>query len=146
MRMQLKKRVRITIMLSNNQIILPTNQKFGSFFTFVFLASGLYFFFESKIILAYCFTFLAFTLSVITILKPECLLPFNRLWMGLGLLLGKVVSPIVLGVIFFGLFAPIAIFMRFFGRDELRLKQRKQSSHWINRETETQYISFKQQF
>jgi hypothetical protein len=133
-------------MLKNDQLELPSNQKFGFFFMFIFLGSSVYFYLGSRIVLTYIFAVLAVILLVITFIKPVWLLPFNRLWMRFGLLLGKVVSPLVLGVIFFGLFAPIAIVMRIFRRDELKLKLIEQNSHWIDREIETQYTSFKQQF
>ena len=66
--------------------------------------------------------------------------------MKFGILLGKIFSPIVMGVIFFGIFTPIAIFMRFSGRDELRLKFKKQKTHWINRKTLDKVDLFKNQF
>jgi len=66
--------------------------------------------------------------------------------MRFGLLLGMIVSPIVLGLIFFALFTPIALFMRLFGRDELRLRLREKSTHWVRREETTQTNSFKHQF
>ena len=53
--------------------------------------------------------------------------------MRFGFLLGIIVSPIVLGMIFFGMFMPIAFFLRLKGRDELRLKFNNKSSHWISR-------------
>jgi len=52
--------------------------------------------------------------------------------MKFGILLGMLVSPIIMGIIFFGIFTPLAIFMRFSGRDELRLHFKKKT-HWINR-------------
>ena len=55
------------------------------------------------------------------------------MWMILGMSLGMIVSPIILGVIFF-LILPIGILMRLFGRDELHLQQKNKSSFWINRE------------
>jgi hypothetical protein len=66
--------------------------------------------------------------------------------MQFGLLLSKIVSPIVFGIIFFGLFTPIAILMRLWGRDELRLKFKRKTSHWISRSEPIQADSFKQQF
>jgi len=57
-----------------------------------------------------------------------------------------IVSPIVLGIIFFGLFTPIAFFMRLSGRDELRLKLSKKASHWVSRSEPLKSESFKQQF
>ena len=48
----------------------------------------------------------------------------------LGLALGKVVSPLVLGIIFFGLITPIALIARLIGRDELKLKRPNKSTYW----------------
>jgi hypothetical protein len=62
------------------------------------------------------------------------LAPLNRLWLKFGLLLHKVVSPIVLGVMFFLVITPIGLTMRAFGKNPLRLKLDKQSgSYWIER-------------
>jgi hypothetical protein len=66
--------------------------------------------------------------------------------MRFGLLLGKLMNPIVLGIIFFGLFTPISILMRLCGRDELRLKLTHKSSHWITRSDHASSESFKRQF
>ena len=83
---------------------------------------------------------------LVTLTKSDALLPLNKLWMRFGLLLGMIVSPIVLGVIFFGLFTPIATLMRLSGRDELRLKYTQRASHWISREEPIKSESFKRQF
>ncbi len=67
--------------------------------------------------------------------------------MRFGILLGRVVRPIVLGVLFYGLFAPLGIFMRIFGRDELILKPLKMQSFWKQREsTNSSENFFNQQF
>ena len=66
--------------------------------------------------------------------------------MSFGFLLGIIVSPIIMGLIFFGIFTPIAILMRLFGRDELRLRFKKQSSHWVIKDNDLQSETFKQQF
>lgn len=68
------------------------------------------------------------------VLAPRALRLFNLAWYHFGLLLGRIVSPIVLGILFFGLLTPIALLGRMAGRDELRLKRRQASSHWIKRE------------
>ncbi|MDA7463149.1 SxtJ family membrane protein [Candidatus Pelagibacter ubique] len=127
-----------------SNIKLPSNRKFGFFFTVIFLIPSGYFWNDANSSLAYGFATLSFLLLVTTIVKADVLLPFNKLWMRFGLLLGMIVSPIVLGLIFFLLFTPIAFFMRIFGRDELHLKFKKKKSHWIKREL--QPGSFKQQF
>ncbi len=117
-----------------SEVVLPSNRKFGFFFTAVFIAAGVYFLYEKSTSIGYAFIGLAALFFIITIIKSELLLPLNKLWMRFGLLIGMVVSPIVLGVIFFGMFTPIAFFMRLFGRDELRLKLKPRKSYWKIRE------------
>ena len=61
-------------------------------------------------------------------------------------MLGMIVSPLVLGVIFFGLVTPYGVVMRMFGRDELRLKQKKLKTHWIPRSQNLPQTDFTKQF
>jgi hypothetical protein len=95
---------------------------------------------------AYAFSTVALTFLIISLIKSEALLPFNKLWMRFGLVLSMIVGPVVLGVIFFGLFTPTATLMRLSGRDELRLKFTEKTSHWIARSDAIKPDSFKQQF
>ena len=125
---------------------LPSNRKFGFFFTLVFAITAVYFFYSEKEMSAYSFVFAASIFLIITLVKSEFLLPLNKLWMRFGLLLGIIVSPIILGIIFFGLFTPIAMLMRLNGRDELKLKLNKKTSHWISRHEPIKSDSFKHQF
>ena len=129
-----------------SEIELPSNKKFGFFFTFVFVLASGYFFSISNMIVAQALVAAALIFFVITVVKEDLLLPLNKLWMRFGLLLGMIVSPIVLGVIFFALFTPMAILMRLFRRDELRLKLREKASHWISRNEPIKPASFKNQF
>ena len=129
------------------KVELPTNRKFGFFFTAVFALAGGYFLNENSVVAAYIFLVLAAAFFLVTIIKADFLLPLNKLWMHFGLLLSKIVSPIVLGVIFFGLFTPIALVMRTVGRDELRLRVKKLPSFWKPREENTlSSTRFKNQF
>ena len=67
--------------------------------------------------------------------------------MRFGILIGKIVSPVVLGVIFFGIFLPIGLSMRLFGRDELGLNMTDVSSYWKKRQSvKIKSNSFKDQF
>ena len=125
---------------------LPSNRKFGFFFTVVFLVASAYFYMKTNTIGIYTFGGLAIIFLLITIIKAELLLPVNKIWMSLGHLIGMFVSPIVLGLIFFGIFTPIGFMMRIFGRDELQLKFREKSSYWIKRETALDPNSLKNQF
>ena len=130
-----------------SDIDLPSNQKFGFFFSGLFFIASAYFHLEESAKASYSFAVLGALFLLVTLLKADALLPFNKLWKQFGLLLGMIVSPIVLGVIFFGLFTPISLAMRLFGRDELRLRFKKKESHWIPRESEsTQYDTFRHQY
>ena len=129
-----------------SEVELPSNKKFGYFFAFIFGLAVLYFYVNASISLAYYMAFASAVFLVATIVKADVLLPLNKLWMRFGLLLGMIVSPIVLGVIFFGMFTPIAVLMRMSGRDELRLKFNNKASHWISRNAPIQSDSFKHQF
>ena len=129
-----------------SEIELPSNRKFGFFFTFVFAAAAAYFYYSANLTWAYMFIAAALAFLLVTLTKSDALLPLNKLWMRFGLLLGMLVSPVILGIIFFGLFSPIAILMRLRGRDELRLKFTHKASHWILREAPIKSESFKQQF
>jgi hypothetical protein len=73
--------------------------------------------------------------AAVAVLAPAWLAPMNRLWFRFGMLLHHVVNPIVMGVLFFAVILPIALLMRAFGKDPLRLKHDAQAStYWIARE------------
>ena len=128
------------------EIDIPSNRKFGFFFTFIFAVAAAYFFYSDNVSRAYVFIGAASIFLLITLIKSDALLSLNKLWMRFGLLLGMIVSPIVVGIIFYGMFTPIAILMRISGRDELRLKFTHKVSHWIVRSEPIKSESFKNQF
>lgn len=129
-----------------SEIELPTNRRFGFFFTFIFAVAAVYFISTSNIIWAYSFIAATLIFLAITLVKDNLLLPLNKLWMRFGLLIGMIISPIVLGIIFFGLITPVAVLTRLFGRDELRLRLMDKSSHWISRTDPINPQLFKRQF
>ena len=129
-----------------SQVKLPSNRKFGFFFSTIFLLASLYSYYIDSEFMVYILGLLCGILLIITITNPKVLLPLNKLWMKFGILLGMIVSPILMGIIFFGIFTPTAMIMRLLGRDELRLRFKKKKTHWINRITLTEIDSFKKQF
>ncbi len=129
-----------------SEVKLPSNRKFGFFFTFVFVLIAIYFFKSTIVSWAYIFVTVSLIFLFLTLVNADILLPLNKLWMRFGFLLGMIVSPIVLGIMYFGLFMPIAFVIQISGRDELRLKFNKKPSHWISRNESIKYSSFKQQF
>jgi len=125
---------------------LPSNRSFGIFFTIMFCLVAAYAVNQEMWDLAGIAGMLGAVLAIISLLKPQWLHPLNRLWMALGLLMSRIVNPIVMGAIFFLLFVPAALLMRTFGRDMLRLKTKKKSSYWVTRETAVLPHSFCYQF
>ena len=131
----------------DKKIELPSNIKFGIFFSIIFLFFSWYFYSEKTIKLSYFLIIFSIIFLIITIFNSKILLPLNKLWMKFGLLLGKIVNPIVLGFIFFVLFTSISIFMKLIGRDELNLKIHKKKSNWkINKKVPNYIETFKRQF
>lgn len=73
--------------------------------------------------------------AVVAVVAPQLLAWPNRLWLKFGLLLGRIVSPIALGILFYVVFMPIGLLMRALGKDPLRLKRDEAAAtYWIRRE------------
>ena len=78
---------------------------------------------------------MAVVLALVAIVKPALLGGLNRLWVKLGVLLGKVISPIVLSILFYCVLTPVGTLMRLTGKDPLRLRRDPNAkSYWIPRE------------
>lgn len=129
-----------------SEIDLPSNRKFGFTFTSVFAIAAIYFYYSTNASWAYVFIAAASTFLLVTLIKSDAFQPLNVLWMRFGLLLGLIVSPIVLGIIFYCFLTPIALLMRLSGRDELKLKFTQKESHWVSRTEKIKSESFKNQF
>ena len=113
---------------------LPSNRNFGFLFAGVFaLLSAYAGYHGANVTTVYGWLIAGVVVGLVAIIAPGALTPFNKAWMKLGDLMGKVVSPLVLGIIFFVLITPVALITRLFGRDELRLKKTDASSYWIDR-------------
>lgn len=110
-----------------------SNRSFGLVMAGFFSLVGALSLFGHKGVLLWPFaTGAAFAL--IALVFPAALTPLNRLWLRFGLLLHKVVSPIVLGVMFFAVITPMGIMMRLLGKDPLRLRfDGNTSTYWIKR-------------
>jgi hypothetical protein len=112
---------------------LPTNRNFGWFFAAIFSAVTAYAYWRGWSTVSLVTLIAAILFAVATVLSPQLLAPLNRLWYGFGMLLGKIVNPIVLGLIFFVLITPVSLVTRLFGRDELKMKKRNVESYWTDR-------------
>ena len=129
-----------------HNIELPSNQKFGYFFALVFTIVAIYFYFKEINIIFYTSGVISVILFLITSFRANILKPLNKLWMQFGLILGKIINPIVMGIIYFFIFSPIGILMGLFGRDELGLRIKNKKTYWIKRNKNLQTNSFRKQF
>ena len=81
---------------------------------------------------------------ILGILKSKILIPLNKIWIKFGYLLGAIIAPIVMGIIFFLIVTPIGFIMRIFGKDFLSLKFKKElNTYWLIRKN---VKSMKKQF
>ena len=114
------------------QIKISSNKSFGIVFFIVFLIIALYPMIKDgdirlwSLILSLIFLILGLINSII-------LTPLNRLWFKFGIFLGKIVSPIILGIIFFLVVTPTGVLLRLFGKDVINLKYNKNNSYWIKK-------------
>ena len=70
---------------------------------------------------------------VLGLLNSKIITPLNKLWFKFGIFLGKIISPILMGIIFFFVVTPIGLIMRFLEKDVLNLKYNKNKSYWIEK-------------
>ena len=118
------------------------NITFGILFFIFFLIIGLYPLISIGVIRIWS-VILSLVFLIITIIRPNLFTFLNRLWIQFGFFLGKIISPIVMGLVFFFVVTPIGILVRILKKDVMSLK-RGASSYWINREDKLQ--SMKKQF
>ena len=127
---------------------IPSNKKFGFFFSVVFAMIALYSHSQQFMPTLVAAAVISIVFLATTLLVPQVLAPLNRIWYELGMLIGKFISPIILGIIFFILITPIAIITRVFGREHLKIKKLSVKSYWIDRHPPSRppSDSFKNQF
>ena len=115
---------------------------FGILFFVFFLIIGLYPLKSHGAIRIWAVLF-SLVFIIITIIRPNLFTFLNKLWIKFGIFLGKIISPIVMGLVFFFVVTPIGVLVRILKKDVMGLK-RGASSYWINRENKLQ--SMKKQF
>jgi hypothetical protein len=118
------------------------NITFGILFFIFFLIVGLYPLISNEPIRIWSII-VSLVFLILTIIKPNLFTFLNKLWIKFGILLGKIISPIVMGLVFFFVVTPIGIFIKVLKKDVMSLK-RGASSYWITREDKIQ--SMKKQF
>ena len=118
------------------------NISFGIIFFIFFLTIGLYPLISNGTIRIWS-VLLSLVFLIITFVRPNLFTFLNKLWIQFGIFLGKIISPIVMGLVFFFVVTPIGILVRILKKDVMGLK-RGATSYWINRKDKLQ--SMKKQF
>ena len=111
---------------------ISSNRSFGIVFFVVFLLIALYPLIGKGEVRLWSLV-ISLIFLILGILKSKTLTPLNQLWFKFGIILGKIISPLVMGIIFFLVVTPVGIFMRLLRKDLLNLKFNKKNSYWIEK-------------
>ena len=120
-------------MKSNSKTIIPSNRSFGLVFFIVFLIVALWPLKSGEDLRLWSLT-LSIIFLILGILNSKLLMPLNKLWFKFGMFLGAIISPIIMGIVFFSVVTPTGVIMRLMGKDLLRINKSKlASTYWIKR-------------
>ena len=114
-------------------IKISSNRSFGIVFFFVFLIIALYPIINSGELRLWSLL-ISIIFLILGLINSKILTPLNKIWFKFGLLLGKIISPIIMGIIFFCVVTPIGLFMRLLKKDILNLKFSNLDTYWIKKE------------
>ena len=114
-------------------IKLPSNRNFGVVFFIVFLIIALWPLLKQNEIRIWSLI-ISFIFFVLGLINSKLLAPLNKLWFKFGILLGNIISPIVMGIVFFLVVTPTGLVMRIFRKDILKLKKNSNDTYWINKD------------
>tara|TARA_A100001011_G_scaffold379204_1_gene444926 strand:+ start:497 stop:880 length:384 start_codon:yes stop_codon:yes gene_type:complete len=115
---------------------ISSNKSFGIVFFIVFFLIGIYPILNDDQVKIWSLI-ISVVFLILGLLNSRILSPLNKIWFKFGILLGKIISPLVMGLIFFIVVTPIGILMRLFNKDLLNLKFNKNKTYWIEKKDPT---------
>ena len=116
-----------------DDIKISSNKSFGIVFFIVFFIVSIYpLFFDGNLRIWSLIVSLLFL--ILGLVNSRILTPLNRLWFKFGMLLGKIISPIIMGLVFFIVVTPTGLIMRALKKDLLNLKKKDSQSYWVKRD------------
>ncbi len=118
--------------MKNTEIKIGSNKSFGIVFFIVFLLIAIYPLINNGELRIWSLV-VAIIFFILGLINSKVLTPLNKLWFRFGLLLGKIVSPLIMGIIFFFVVTPTAFIMRIIGKDLLNLKFNNKKTYWIEK-------------
>lgn len=124
-----------------------SDRSFGLFFSSVLGLLAIYLFLYKGSLLFISVALLSLLFLLSSLLVPKILFPFNLIWTFLGIILGTIFRPIIIGLIFFLLITPTALVIKLIGRDELSIKRPSKKTYWKKKEESALDLDFfKNQF
>ena len=115
-----------------DEIKISSNRSFGIVFFIFFLIVALHPLFNNEDLKLWSLI-ISIIFLILGLLNSKVLTPLNRIWFKFGIILGKIVSPFVMGIIYFLIVTPIGLIMRLFRKDLLNLKYENKNSYWIEK-------------
>ena len=118
--------------MNKDNIKINSNRSFGIVFFIVFLIICIYPLIDGEKLRIWSLI-ISVIFLILGLLNSNILTPFNKLWFKFGIFLGSIVSPIVMGIIFFTVVTPTSLIMKILKKDILKLKKNKNQSYWIDK-------------
>ena len=115
-----------------DEIKISSNRSFGIVFFIVFLLISIYPLLNDDHLRIWSLI-ISIVFLILGLLNSKILFPLNKIWFKFGILLGKIISPLIMGLIFFVVVTPIGLLMRLFNKDLINLKFNKSKSYWIEK-------------
>ena len=115
-----------------DEIKISSNKSFGIIFSIFFLLISLYPLINNENI-RYWSLIISVIFLILGLLNSNLLLPLNKIWFKFGILLGKIISPLIMSIIFFLVVTPIGLIMRMIKKDLLNIKFTNNDSYWIEK-------------
>ncbi len=115
-----------------DNVKISSNRSFGVVFFVVFLLVALFPLINGHDLRLWSLL-LSLIFLILGLINSKILTPLNKIWFKFGVFLGKVISPLIMGVIFFIVVTPIGLIMRALGKDVLNLKYNKNKTYWIEK-------------
>ncbi|MDC3016774.1 SxtJ family membrane protein [Candidatus Pelagibacter sp.] len=115
-----------------DEVKISSNRSFGIVFFVVFLLIAFYPLIYNGDIKIWSLI-LSLIFLILGLVDSKILTPLNKVWYHFGIFLGKIISPFIMGIIFFLVVTPIALLMRLLGKDVLNLKYNTNKSYWIEK-------------
>ena len=118
--------------MESEKIKIGSNRSFGVVFSIVFLVIALFPLLNGHNIRIWSII-LSLIFFILGLLNSNILSPLNRIWFKFGIILGSIVSPIIMGLVFFLVVTPTSLILRLFKKDILSLKNNNNSTYWIKK-------------